>query len=158
MVSPSIALQGIGPAQASLGRLEDAAATAGGARLFVFSNLPYAAPIETGRYRNGRVARLKGGAWMFRRGAQEGIRGFEQELAAALPHGRSAVAQAYLSCGRRVVEAVRRHTPVVSGALRESVTMRLEIDTPRAVPVTPSDRASVFGGFFGRAHARRGVR
>jgi len=123
----SVTLEGIGPAQAYLGTLRDGAATAGGARLFVFSNLPYAAGIETGRRRNGRVARRAGGAWMFRRGSQEALRGFDQELAQALPKGRTGVTQAYLSRGRRVVDAVRRLTPVRSGRLRGSVQMRLEV-------------------------------
>ena len=42
--------------------LKDAAATAGGARLSVTSDLPYAYGIETGRHRGGTLARRAGGA------------------------------------------------------------------------------------------------
>lgn len=131
MVSLDIRAEGIGGVVASLGRLADAAATAGGATLEVFSPEVYAWGVETGYTRRGRLARRAGGAYMFRQGTNEGLRGFDQELAAALPKGPAAVVPAYLSRGRRVVTAIQSHTPVISGRLRGGVTMRVVVGAPR---------------------------
>ena len=125
MATFTITTKGLDGAQVVLGRVSDAAATFGGSRLIIASNLPYAGPVETGR-RKRRSWRKAGPAHMFRRGANEGMRGFDAELATALPGGPQAVTRAFLSRGRHVVDVVRHHTPVRSGRLRTSVTMRLE--------------------------------
>jgi hypothetical protein len=126
-VVATVRVEGVGAVVAALGRLRDAAAAGGGATLEVFSDLPYSEGIETGRTGRGRLARAAGGAHMFRRGAEEGLRGIDAAVAAALPRGEGAVTQAYLAAGRRVVDAVRDRTPVVSGRLRGSVRMRLTV-------------------------------
>jgi len=126
-MAAEVRVEGLAGAVAALGRLEDAAATLGGATLEVFSALPYAYGIETGRSPRGRLARRLGGAYMFRNGVDAGLRGVDAEVAAALPGGATAVAGALLGAGRRTVDEVRRRTPVVTGRLRNSVTMRLKV-------------------------------
>lgn len=122
-----ISIEGLSGVVADLGRLDDACATAGGAELVVSSSLPYAYGIETGETPRGRLARRAGGAYMFRQGTDEGLRRVDADLAAALPGGAGAVTRVFLEAGRRTVDAVRRRTPVVSGRLSGSVTMRLKV-------------------------------
>jgi hypothetical protein len=127
MASAEIGIEGLSGVVAALGRLDDAAATAGGAELEVFSPVPWAFGLETGRTPRGRLARRAGGAYMFRQGADDGLAGVDRELAAALAGGPPAVAQTYLAAGRRTVEAVRRRTPRVTGYTASTVTMRLTV-------------------------------
>jgi hypothetical protein len=105
----------------ALGDLAAGARALGGARMEIGSRLPYAYGIETGFTRSGRVARRAGGAWMLR-DAKEAVRSqIEPVLAAALPHGPSAVDAAFRRLGAFAVQAARARTPVVTGRLRASI-------------------------------------
>lgn len=120
-----IRVEGLSGAVAGVAKIQDSMNTVATTGMEVFSALPYAYGIETGFTPRGRLARRVGGAFMFLRGVEAGLRGFDREIAQALPKGGSAVVQTYLTMGRRTVDEVRNRTPRVSGRLAGSVTMRL---------------------------------
>jgi hypothetical protein len=117
----SINVSGFGAARSFLGNIAAAAVRAGGPVVSLSSPLPYAYGIETGRHRGGRLARARGGAFMFR----DGIRAMQARtpgtLAAAVLRGPAAVDAAKRSLNAQAIEEVRKRTPVRSGALRASV-------------------------------------
>lgn len=119
-----LVVRGADRARAMLGLHADGARRLAVTRVVVDSPLPYAFGIETGRHRSGRLARRAGGAWMIRRG-----------LAAALPSAAEYARGAdpldprwprlLVALAGRAVERARGYTPVVTGALRASLRMRV---------------------------------
>lgn len=92
----------------------------GRSRTTVGSPLVYAFGIETGRHRRGGLARRAGGAFMLREGLADVEEHMMDLIVESFARGPSAVPLAEANIGRMVVAAVRRHTPVVSGKLRDS--------------------------------------
>jgi hypothetical protein len=92
----------------------------GKSRTVVSSLLPYAYGIETGYHRGGSLARAAGGAFMLREGVADVEEHMGDLIVESFARGPSAVPLAEANIGRMVVAAVRRHTPVVSGNLRDS--------------------------------------
>lgn len=92
----------------------------GRSRTVISSNLPYTYGIETGRHRRGGLARRAGGAYMLREGLADTEEHMGDLIVESFARGPSAVPLAEANIGRMVVAAVRRHTPVVSGRLRDS--------------------------------------
>ncbi len=92
----------------------------GRSRTVISSPLVYAYGIETGRHRGGSLARRAGGAFMMREGLADTQEHMDELIIESFARGPSAVPLAEANIGRMVVAAVRRHTPVVSGKLRDS--------------------------------------
>lgn len=109
-------------AQAAVARIADASRAVGAMRLEAGSGLVYAFGIETGFKRSGALARRAGGAFMFERGiAQAGPR-LGVWVADGIPYGVQGVNAAIRRWGSLVARpAIRGFTPVLTGALRESV-------------------------------------
>ncbi len=89
-------------------------------RTVISSDLPYSYGIEFGRHRSGALARRVGGAFMMREGLLDTEEHMQELIAESFARGPSAVPLAEANIGRMVVAAVRRHTPVRSGNLRDS--------------------------------------
>ena len=117
----SIRSAGFDRVRSFLGGIAGAAARAQGPVISVGSPLPYAYGIETGRHRGGRLARAKGGAFMFRDALAVMKPRTGPALASAILRGTAAVEQAKRDLNRQAVEEVRKRTPVRTGALRDSV-------------------------------------
>jgi hypothetical protein len=116
-----------GSLKLAFGKIGEASGRAGAARLSWASEVPYAYGIETGRHRGGRLARRAGGAYMMKRGAEEALRGFVDELKQEIRIGsRAGVDQTFLRLGRRGISTIRTRTPVLTGRLAGSIHMRLE--------------------------------
>lgn len=92
----------------------------GRSRTVVFSPLVYAYGIETGYHRRGGLARRAGGAFMMREGLKDVEEHMGDLIFESFARGPSAVPLAEANIGRMTVAAVRRHTPVRSGNLRDS--------------------------------------
>lgn len=92
----------------------------GRSRTVVSSNLPYTFGIETGFHRGGSLARRAGGAFMMREGLIDVEEHLGDLIVESFARGPSAVPLAEANIGRMVVAAIQRHTPVVSGNLRDS--------------------------------------
>lgn len=105
----------------ALGDLAAGARAAGGARVEVGSDEPYAYGIETGFRRSGRLARRAGGAWMLRDAKAAVEPQIEAVVGAALPHGAAATDTAFRRLGEILVGEIQARTPVVSGRLRDSM-------------------------------------
>lgn len=101
-------------------RVDQTAERWGRSRTTVGSPLVYAFGIETGRHRRGGLARRAGGAFMLREGLADVEEHMMDLIVESFARGPSAVPLAEANIGRMVVAAVRRHTPVVSGKLRDS--------------------------------------
>lgn len=89
--------------------------------LFAGSTLPYAYGIETGRHRGGRLARRAGGAYMLRDAVNDTVRQAPAMLAERIIDGPRPARAAMLAIGDTVVNRAKARTPVVSGALRDSI-------------------------------------
>jgi hypothetical protein len=121
MAYPTIAIK-VDSDQA-LKYLMDIRATAtrwGRSRTVVSSPLVYSYGIETGHHRGGGLARRVGGAYMLREGLKDTEEHMGELILESFARGPSAVPLAEANIGRMVVAAVRRHTPVRSGNLRDS--------------------------------------
>lgn len=94
----------------------------GRSRTVVSTNVVYAFGIESGYHRRGGLARKAGGAWMMREGLRDTEEHMSDLIFESFARGPSAVPLAEANIGRMVVAAVRRHTPVVTGNLRDSFT------------------------------------
>lgn len=92
----------------------------GRSRTEVYSDLVYAYGIETGWHRRGGLARRAGGAFMLREGLKDTEEHMGELIIESFARGPSAVPLAEANIGRMVVAAVRRHTPVLTGNLRDS--------------------------------------
>lgn len=103
-----------------LSQVRQTAQAWGRSRTVVYSQLPYAAGIETGYTRRGRLARRAGGAFMLRDGLAEAQPRIGPLISDSFERGPSAVPLAEANIGRMVVAAVQRRTPVRSGNLRDS--------------------------------------
>jgi hypothetical protein len=101
-------------------QLQQTAERWGRSRTAVYSPLVYAFGIETGFHRRGGLARAVGGAYMLREGLADTEEHMGDLIVESFARGPSAVPLAEANIGRMVVAAVRRHTPVVSGNLRDS--------------------------------------
>lgn len=110
-------------AERAIAEMEAAVRAVDALRLDIGSTLPYAFGIETGRRRDGRLARRAGGARMVERGIAQAGPTLEAWVAEGIPYGPQGVNNAVRRWGRLVaLPAVRSFTPVVSGALRRSMT------------------------------------
>jgi hypothetical protein len=83
------------------------------------SDKPYARFIETGR--SSRQVRRAGPARMFERGVADTAREVPAVMGPAIVKGPNAVGGARRSIQRKGVTNIRKYTPVVSGALRDSI-------------------------------------
>lgn len=111
-------------AEAALRDMEAACRAVGAMTLDAGSDLPYAFGIETGRHRGGRLARRAGGAHMIERGIERAGPTLETWVADGIPYGPQGVNNAVRRWGRLVAQpAIRALTPVVTGALRASITV-----------------------------------
>jgi hypothetical protein len=84
------------------------------------SRLAYAGVIETGM-RYGRPWRKAGPALMFQRGVSETLPQIPAIVLPAIPKGAASVGQAKRKVRDLGIANIRKYTPVVSGALRDSV-------------------------------------
>jgi hypothetical protein len=111
-------------AEAAIREMDAAVRAVGALGLDAGSNLPYAFGIETGRRRDGRLARRKGGAHMVERGIAQAGPQLESMVADGIPYGVQGVNNAVRRWGRLVARpAIQALTPVVTGALRDSITV-----------------------------------
>lgn len=92
----------------------------GRSRTVISGPLVYTYGIETGYHRRGGLARRAGGAFMMREGLMDTEEHMGELIMESFARGPSAVPLAEANIGRMVVAAVRRHTAVVSGRLRDS--------------------------------------
>jgi hypothetical protein len=111
-------------AQAALQQMDAAVRAVGALTLDAGSPLPYAFGIETGRHRGGRLARRAGGAHMIERGIAQSGATLENWVAEGIPYGPAGVNGAIRRWGRLVARpAIQGFTPVLTGALRASITV-----------------------------------
>ena len=117
----SVRLIGLDKGVQALEQMRTAAGRFTGTMVRVGSPLVYAWGIETGRRRDGSIARRAGGA-RYLEGALHEIRPkIAPAVARALPDGPRAVDQALDKLGDEVVRRARGVVPVRSGRLRESI-------------------------------------
>lgn len=111
-------------AQRAIAQMEAAVRAVGALQLDAGSDLPYAFGIETGRRRDGRLARRAGGAHMVERGIAQAGPTLEVWVADGVPYGVQGVNNAVRRWGRMVARpAIQGFTPVLTGALRRSITV-----------------------------------
>lgn len=111
-------------AQRAIAEMEAARRAVGALGLDAGSDLPYAFGIETGRRRDGRLARRAGGAHMVERGIAQAGPTLETWVAEGIPYGPGGVNNAVKRWGRLVARpAIQSLTPVRTDALRASITV-----------------------------------
>ena len=79
-----IKLKGMDDAQEQLERIERGSKAMQKTKVFVGSWAPYAYGIETGRHKNGRLARRAGGARYFNRAISEVLAGADADMSEGL--------------------------------------------------------------------------
>lgn len=121
MVEIAIRVHNLTVATALVRQISASGATWGRTRIRAGSPLVYARGIETGRQRDGTVARKAGGAFMFKKGIEKLKAFIKAGLPAAVIAGPTAVEALARSASTQLVSFVQEETPVVSGDLRKSV-------------------------------------
>lgn len=116
-----IRLDGLDTTTRAIAQLRDGAGRFTGRMLAIGSALPYAYGIETGRHRDGRLARRAGGAHYLAAGLATARTSAGTEITAALPKGAGAVNLAMGRLGRRAQQRAQGVVPVRTGALRNSI-------------------------------------
>ena len=117
-------IEGLDQANKVFASYREAATEVDRLALVIGSPLSYAMGIETGRRPGGGVARKAGGAHMLRDGMEATQEQIPSLLAAEFERG-AAVGKAIEDAIRRTtLTHVQRRTPVKSGRLRDSFTVR----------------------------------
>ena len=110
-------------AEAALRDMEAGCRAVGALTLDAGSDLPYAFGIETGRHRGGRLARRAGGAHMIQQGVEQMGPTLESWVAEGIAYGPQGVNNAVRRIRYPMRAAIQALTPVVTGALRASITV-----------------------------------
>lgn len=117
-----IDLIGVPEVHKALSNLEDGVAEMVKAPVGVGSALPYAYGIEYGRHRSGKLARRAGPAKYMQGAIQKEIPGITKRLAKAIEGGASDVRDEKQKIAEDMTKAAQDIVPVVTGALRSSLT------------------------------------
>lgn len=115
-----IRIQGANEVRQRLVALSAGCAAVGNARILIQSRVPYAFGIETGFFRNGRLARRAGGARMLERAYKEVLPGMTRSLFKALDTSPQDTIAALNDIVEQIIERASEYSPKVSGDLSES--------------------------------------
>jgi hypothetical protein len=150
MPDMGVSVIGTAEAQSVLRKLQDAARSLPGVKIQVGSPLKYAYGIETGRTRDGAVARAAGGLWFLKRGLDRASAQFDHDgFGEALKDGPGATLKFLIAYGHDIEREAKDllspfpyspRTRYHTGGLRRSLQT---IYPGRPVSILPTTRATV---------------
>ena|SRR5215207_639021 len=123
MAGASVRITGLDKATRLFTQLRDSAGRFSGYTAEITSDMPYAAAIETGHFKDGRKAREAGPAHYMKGAVDSATAGgkIPERLVKAIPEGPQAVTREFRAINEDIAEDAARRAPVVSGALRDSI-------------------------------------
>lgn len=121
---PRIVLKtkGVEAAEAFTARFQRGLARMSGSVAVVYSRMPYAYGIETGRHRvSGRVAHSAGGVWYLRRAVEDVLRDGRTDVSEGMEKVRAPGPWVLRRLARWARRLARKNAPRRTGRLRRSI-------------------------------------